>query len=292
MAAGNETSVGLPVFGLPGHDFYILHSLALCSLGLSIIASTFVLVYLLFFASNKPVRRRQIGERLVVYLAIYDLCFSISHSLDHSYMMATLSNPPDYICVPFAFLLHQFIMAQSLLVLFTSVNAMTMVVLKRKLDLGHNDWKLFLITLGVPASAGVVGVSVPYLGPSGSCENLQDERTYNVAKSLEKHTRITVHKIRAAKHTKEWVQCLKLCTAIGDQGLLRRVRNFKFCQLHPSIAAQALWILSRYSLDEVRKQSAVVANFYSWTKGIAEQLKMVYPESKYACQRDTEADDM
>ncbi|ELT98200.1 hypothetical protein CAPTEDRAFT_212407 [Capitella teleta] len=168
MAAGNETPVGLPVFGLPGDDFYILHGLALCSLGLSIIASTFVLVYLLFFASNKPVRRRQIGERLVVYLAIYDLCFSISHSLDHSYMMATLSNPPDYICVPFAFLLHQFTMAQSLLVLFTSVNAMTMVVLNRKLDLGHNDWKLFLITLGVPASAGVVGVSVPYLGPSGS----------------------------------------------------------------------------------------------------------------------------
>lgn len=35
-----------------------------------------------------------VGERLVVYLAVCDLFFSISHSLDHAYMMATKINPP------------------------------------------------------------------------------------------------------------------------------------------------------------------------------------------------------
>lgn len=40
-----------------------------------------------FFAWN-------VGERLVVYLAVCDLFLGTSHTLDHSYMMATKNNPP------------------------------------------------------------------------------------------------------------------------------------------------------------------------------------------------------
>jgi hypothetical protein len=158
----------LPVYGLPGKNFYILHGAALLSLSVSIIASASVLIYLLCVASKRSVAQRPIGERLVIYLAIYDFCYSFSHELDHGYMLATLDNPSDFICRPFAFFVQGFIMAQSLLVLFTAVNAMSMVVLKRKLRLGTRDWKLFAITLGLPAVVGVIGVSVPFLGPTGS----------------------------------------------------------------------------------------------------------------------------
>lgn len=156
------------VFGLPGNNFYYLHGTAIFSLSVSILVSSGVLVYLLFFNSKTTLPNRPIGERLVVYLAIYDLCFSITHELDHGYMLAVLDNPPDALCILFGFLLQTFIMAQALLVLFTSLNAMVMVVMERKLKLGYRDWKLFAVTIGVPVAIGVCGAAVPFLGPTGS----------------------------------------------------------------------------------------------------------------------------
>ncbi|ELT88207.1 hypothetical protein CAPTEDRAFT_186431 [Capitella teleta] len=157
-----------PVYGLPGNDFYILHITGIVALSISVIVSSSVLFYLFFLTTKTPLRNRPIGERLVVYLAFYDLGYSLSHELDHCYMLAVLDNPPDSVCTSFAFFLQTFIMAQALLVLFTSVNAMYMVVLEKKLNLGERDWKLFAITLGAPVTVGFIGVAVPFLGPTGS----------------------------------------------------------------------------------------------------------------------------
>ncbi|ELU01214.1 hypothetical protein CAPTEDRAFT_205792 [Capitella teleta] len=164
--ASNDSTV--PVFGLPGSKFYILHIAAISSLSISIFTSSGVLIYLFVTSTVKNLWKKPIGERLVVYLAVYDLCFSVTHELDHGYMLAVLDNPPDPVCMPFAFFLQTFIMAQALLVLFTSVNAMYMVVLEKRLNLGERDWKLFAITLGVPVTVGFIGVAVPFLGPTGS----------------------------------------------------------------------------------------------------------------------------
>jgi hypothetical protein len=167
MAAANG-SIVLPVVGLPGSAFYMIHITAIVCLAISLITSVCVLIYLFMASKSKDLWKKPIGERLVVYLAVYDLCFSLAHELDHCYMTAVLDNPPDAACVPFAFLVQTMVMAQSLLVLFTSVNAMSMVVLEKKLNLGRRDWRLFALTLGAPVTVGVIGVAVPFLGPSGA----------------------------------------------------------------------------------------------------------------------------
>jgi hypothetical protein len=76
----------LPVYGLPGYRFLLIHVTALVSLVTSILVSSSVLLYL-----NRPIKSfysRPIGDRLVVYLALCDLLFSISHVMDHSFMVA------------------------------------------------------------------------------------------------------------------------------------------------------------------------------------------------------------
>ena len=76
----------VPVYGLPGYRFLLIHVTALVSLIISLLVSSRVLLFL-----NWPIKSfysRPIGDRLVVYLALCDLLFSISHIMDHSFMVA------------------------------------------------------------------------------------------------------------------------------------------------------------------------------------------------------------
>ena len=66
-----------------------------------------------------------------------------------------------FLCLQF------FIMVQALVVMFTAFNAFYMVVREKKIHLGKNDWKLILVVTTIPFIIGIVGVIVPYLGPSG-----------------------------------------------------------------------------------------------------------------------------
>ena len=155
----------VPVYGLGTYAFHLVHGLALVSLGVSIVFSAGVLFYMLF-----PWQRftsRPIGERLVVYLALCDLMFSISHCLDHSYMVVTLDHPPDAVCTGFAFVLFELVLAQSLVVLFTAVNAMCLVVLEKRVPTGRGDWGLILYALGIPFLFAIAALLTGYLGPAG-----------------------------------------------------------------------------------------------------------------------------
>ena len=71
----DEGAPVLPVFGLPGKTFYIIHISAITSLSISIVVSSGVLYYL-FVKTKGSFWKRHLGERLVVYLAICDLGFS------------------------------------------------------------------------------------------------------------------------------------------------------------------------------------------------------------------------
>ena len=68
------TPYQLPVLGLPGSAFYIIHYAALVSLLMSITVSTGVLVYLLA-SIRSQFYTKAIGERLVVYLCVCDLFY-------------------------------------------------------------------------------------------------------------------------------------------------------------------------------------------------------------------------
>ena len=156
----------LPVFGLPGYQFALLHVSAIVSLAISIIVSGAVILYLT--RTCTPIGRRTIGERLTIYLALCDLFYSLSHMLDHSYMMAVYGHPPDDICVVFSFFLFEFILAQSLLVSFTAVNAFLLVVKEIKVSLGRYDWRLLFGAFVLPATVAIPLAALKWIGPSGA----------------------------------------------------------------------------------------------------------------------------
>lgn len=155
----------LPVFGYPGPLFYVLHILAVICLSISILTSSAVLFY--FLRSDVHFFKRSIGERLVVYLAISDLLFSVSHEMDHSYMLATTDHPPEAACRTFAFFVQGLMLAQAMIVSVTSLSTMMLVVFQKKLHLGRCDWRLLSLTIVPPIGIGIGGVVLPYLGQSG-----------------------------------------------------------------------------------------------------------------------------
>ncbi len=121
----NVTEIGkavvLPVFGLPGPIFYVIHSIAAVSLSVSIVASIGVLIYLLF--PLRPFYSRPIGERMVVYLAFDDRFYSVSHICDHVYMLLIEYHPPNITCIIMGLFVAQFILGQFILVTFTAATA-------------------------------------------------------------------------------------------------------------------------------------------------------------------------
>ena len=82
-------------------------------------------------------RKWSIGERLVIYLAISDMSYSVAHVIDHSYVIHTQSNSPDLECTVFAFILQEAAFSQWIIVLFTAVSACSLIVFNKKLGLGR-----------------------------------------------------------------------------------------------------------------------------------------------------------
>ena len=104
------TFTPLPLFGYPGATFYVIHVLAIVSATVSIIASSAVLGNILVHSKN-PLTR-PISERLVFYLAVCDVMFSISRNSDHIYLLANMSHLPDPWCAVAAFVTVTFFYTQ------------------------------------------------------------------------------------------------------------------------------------------------------------------------------------
>ena len=117
-----ETEEDLPVFGYPGHVFYVIHYTAITSLCISALVSIGVVIHFFLGSQVKNVWCRPIGERLVFYLAVADLCNHLAHLLDHGYMLAVIDHPPDTVCSVFGTVLHFCTLFQMGVVLFTAVN--------------------------------------------------------------------------------------------------------------------------------------------------------------------------
>ena len=158
---------GLPVTGYPGPIFYMLHITGISSLTISIFFSMGVMLKLLF-ACKCDIWRQGIGERLVIYLAICDLGWSISHEMDHIYMIVTHDHPPDKLCAGFAFMLLWWICAQAIIVTFTAFNAFILVVKEEHLNLGRFDWRLTVPSLLISFLLALIPALFNILGPTGA----------------------------------------------------------------------------------------------------------------------------
>ena len=155
-----------------GWLFDLIHITALISLSVSFICCVIVLALIIVreakVRSVQAFFKRPIGDRLVVYLAISILLFSASHTMDHAYMLAVRGNPPDTACAAFGFFVNEFLVAEALIVLFTSINAFMLVVKETKVPLRKYDWNLLVTAFGAPLVPSVILASTKHFGPTGA----------------------------------------------------------------------------------------------------------------------------
>ena len=147
--------------------FYIVHYTALCSLGISILASTGTLIYQQKSTSTKYFWKRKLGERLVVYLAITDLIYSVSHTCDHVLSLLYTGLPPVIPCIVFAFSLLEMILAQNMVVFLTAISLCLLVSCNRKVSFGRYDLGLLVIAYGVPAVFCIIFAALGFFGSTG-----------------------------------------------------------------------------------------------------------------------------
>ena len=194
----------MPLTGYPGPLFYVIHISAVTCLSLSTLVGVILILYLFVFANrglvppgeqtgspgttentcsaSKPVGANpgncaknrnsfwkwSFSERLVIYLAVADLGFSSFHLIDKWYYLLAVSNPPDGLCSMVGFFFNQFMFSQWIVIMFAAVNACSLVVFNKKLNLGRWDWKLILIAFGTPLIGGTIQLRLGLLGQSGA----------------------------------------------------------------------------------------------------------------------------
>jgi len=159
----------LPVYGLEQNQFLAIHIPALTCIFLSLIAAICVLFFSFKRKSYKTFFSWTKSERFVVYLALCDGLFNISHSMDHLHILITRDHPyPSQLCQFYGFMLAQFITAQNLMVNVVSINAFVLIYYRKNLDFGIYDYRLLLWTFGFPFVAGLLALGLGTMGPNGT----------------------------------------------------------------------------------------------------------------------------
>ena len=186
----------MPLYGYPGVLFYAIQATALLCLSLSTLFCLVLISFLCLFRkikerhslnaindqanpaltkaqvhsilSNHTFKNWRTGDRLVIYLAIADLSYSVSHIVDKAYYAYAEANPPDTLCTVVGFFYQEFMFAQWIIIVFTAVNACCLVVFNKRLHLGRSDWKLLVVAFGTPAVNGTIAISLGLLGQSGA----------------------------------------------------------------------------------------------------------------------------
>ena len=185
------------LLGYPGPVFWIIHITALICLSLSMIVSVILIMFLCLPSRTRPrvsheatvtvyttklnrevpARSHQttgsfwkwsLSERLVIYLATSDLSYGVSHIMDHAYYLYRRSNPPDRLCSFFGFMLGEFILAEWIIVVYTAVNACSLIVFGRKINPGRKDFRLLFAAYGLPLIVTLIPAGLGLLGQNGA----------------------------------------------------------------------------------------------------------------------------
>ena len=163
-----QSGYDLPVYGLDNGQFYVIHIAALCCITASFCCALTTIICS-FRSHRRPFFLWSQSDRIVVYLAVCDGLFNISHSLDHlHYVIQHGHVTPPALCAFYGFMLSEFISAQNLVVLITAINACLLVHRYRGLSFGTFDWRLLSVTFGTPALFGVVVAACNGFGPAGA----------------------------------------------------------------------------------------------------------------------------
>lgn len=171
QSATRKRGYDLPLIGKEDGHFVQLHVTALVCIFLSLLSALAVLLISFrcdkqklktFFQWNK-------SERFVVYLALCDGFFNISHSMDHFDVLFREDHVhPLQLCDFYAFMLIEFCFAQILMVNVIAINAFLLIFFRKNIDFGRYDWRLLLWTFGVPLCIGSCALLLDTLGPNGA----------------------------------------------------------------------------------------------------------------------------
>ena len=161
----NSSASPLPLpMTLAGH--YALHGVAVTALITTSIATSINIYTILQPKYNlyRPLKARPLAERLIFYMALCDFSFGLSHTVDHYYYIVYLTPPAHDICVVLAGMNTALVIAQSLLVVLTSLNAVVMTVYWRTMKCGPYDCGLIILIVGVAILITGVGSSFGAFG--------------------------------------------------------------------------------------------------------------------------------
>ena len=181
----------MPLVGYSGPMFYAINYSAFICIVLSFVVNSAVLLHMFVFdqrrrfenggsvmsssATSTYVKQsrasfwsRTRGERLVAYLAIADLCYSIVHSMDKGYYAFMVQNPPDLFCAVIGAFKTTFVIAQWFVVLFTSISSFSLVVFGKSVKHGRYDWRLLVAVFGVPMVNSIILFFLGLTGQSGT----------------------------------------------------------------------------------------------------------------------------
>ena len=160
----------IPLYGYENGSFYYIHIPAILCIVTSFTCATIAIVlsfrrrgYRSFFRAWSK------SEKFVVYLAICDGLFNVSHFTDHMYIViAHEMVKPKQLCEFYGFILTVFSSAQILMVNIVAINAFMLIYFEKKLNFGRYDWKLLLWTFGLPFLGATIAGIAGQLGPNGT----------------------------------------------------------------------------------------------------------------------------
>ncbi|KAJ3410993.1 hypothetical protein HDV05_002937 [Chytridiales sp. JEL 0842] len=142
-------------------EVYALHSVALVFIGASMLGSLYMIIKTVYRGKYTT-----IGERFPLYLSCLDLLWSISHTIDHSWYLATGGqSPPAQACAAMGGVLGLFMMAEIMLVNLLAISMFLTVYMNWSLSYGRKDWILGVLTFGVPVIFVTFGFAFQGFGP-------------------------------------------------------------------------------------------------------------------------------
>ena len=158
----------LPVLGLDEGYFYELHIPTIVCISASFVCAAISIIVSFRRHHGQPFFSWTKCDRLIVYLAVCDGMFNLSHGSDHMIVVIIRDHVrPRALCELFGFVTTIFCMAQNLVVGIIAINIFMMICLRKNLNLGRRDWIIFLGTFGMPFLVAVVAWSLGLLGPNG-----------------------------------------------------------------------------------------------------------------------------
>ncbi|XP_045206524.2 uncharacterized protein LOC123558712 [Mercenaria mercenaria] len=166
-----QNGYDIPLYGIGNGSFYYIHIPAILCICTSFVCAVISIIlsfkrksYHTFF-TNTWSR----SERFIVYLAICDGLFNVSHFTDHMHIVIVRDHVyPKELCEYYGFNLAVFVTSQNLMVNVVAINAFMLMYFNRHLNFGRRDWKLLLWTFGTPFIGATIAGITGQLGTNGS----------------------------------------------------------------------------------------------------------------------------